>query len=269
MNRVQIEITLGLLFVLASSTILTIYATKEEQRMQEFAMSQEAQAIEVGAALFENNCSPCHGKQGEGTPGLAPALNDGFFFTDRLKEVGWSGSLEDYIVATASSGRLTSTRPEYVGGGKPAMPAWSERYGGPLREDQIRNLARFVLNWEASAMGSYVPVEVSLGAESEDPLVRGQAVYEANGCAGCHTLGSLSAGAVGPNLTAIGSVAATREAGVSAEEYLKQSILSPNAFIAPDCPTGPCPENVMPATIGAGLSEQQLNDLVAFLASLK
>src|SRR5512143_1284496 len=144
MNRVQIEITLGLLFVLASSTLLMFYASKEDDRMKEFTKAQEAQSIEVGAALFENNCSPCHGKKGEGTPGLAPALNDGFFFTDRLKEVGWTGTLEDYIIATASSGRLVSTRPEYVGGGKPAMPAWSDRYGGPLRDDQIRSVARFI-----------------------------------------------------------------------------------------------------------------------------
>lgn len=270
MNRVQLEITLGLLFVLISSSVLFVYASKEEERMQEFTRSQEAQAIEVGAALFENNCSTCHGKKGEGVPGLCPPLNDGFFFTGRLKEVGWSGSLEDYIIATVSSGRLASTRPDqYVGGGRPAMPSWSEKYGGPLREDQIRDIARFVLNWESSALGSYVPVTVNLGAESDDPLVRGQAVYNANGCGGCHTLEKVSTGAVGPNLSQIGSTAATRVDGLSTEDYIRQSIINPNAYIVPECPTGACLENVMPQTFGDTLSEQQLNDLVAFLASKK
>jgi mono/diheme cytochrome c family protein len=269
MNRVQTEITLGLLLVLASSTILMVYAAREDNRMKEFAAAQEAQSIEVGASLFENNCSPCHGKNGQGTPGLAPALNDGYFFTDRLKDVGWTGTLEDYIIATASSGRLVSTRPEFVGGGKPAMPAWSDHYGGPLRDDQIRSIARFIMNWQSTAMGNYKPVQVTGGAESDDPVVRGQAIFESSGCVGCHTIEGISTGAVGPNLTHIGTEAATRITGVSAEDYIKQSIIDPNAFIAPQCPAGPCSSNVMPQDFGTKLTEQQINDLVAFLASHK
>jgi len=106
----------------------------------------------VGAELFEINCSGCHGKQGEGIPGLCPPLNDKYFFESRLSDVGWSGTLEDYIVATVASGRLNSTRPKlYAGQGTPAMPAWSEEFAGPLREDQIRSIATFVLNWEPTA----------------------------------------------------------------------------------------------------------------------
>ena len=40
-------------FVLISSVVLMHYASNEEQRMLEFASAQEAQAIEVGAALFD------------------------------------------------------------------------------------------------------------------------------------------------------------------------------------------------------------------------
>jgi hypothetical protein len=31
------------------------------------------------------------------------------------------------------------------------MPAWSEHYGGPLRDDQIQVIAAFIMNWEATA----------------------------------------------------------------------------------------------------------------------
>jgi mono/diheme cytochrome c family protein len=265
MNRVQIEITLGLVFVLISSFVLFDYASKEEARMLEYASSQEAQAIEVGAALFENNCSTCHGKNGEGVPGLCPPLSDVNFFKGRLTEVGWAGSLEDYIVATVSGGRLTSTRPQlYVGGGRPAMPAWSERYGGPLREDQIRNIARFILNWEATATGEVVLTQIEGEYDPNDPISRGKKVYVENGCGGCHTLGALSAGVVGPNLTQIGTTAATRVSDQTAEIYIQHSIIKPGAYVVEGFP-----ENVMPNNFAEILTEDQITDLVIFLASYK
>ena len=103
---------------------------------------RRARAIEEGAALFDAQCSRCHGTQGKGIPGLCPPLNDRYFFDQRLKDVSWSGTMEDYIVATASSGRLASTRPQLLPGqGMPAMPSFSDQYGGPLRQDQIRSIA--------------------------------------------------------------------------------------------------------------------------------
>jgi mono/diheme cytochrome c family protein len=266
MTRVQIEIFLGVVLITLTSILLVIYGFNEEKRMEEFTLAQEAQAIEVGAYLFENNCASCHGKQGEGIPGLCPPLNDRNFFTNRLVEVGWSGTLEDYIVATVSSGRLTSTRPDlYVGGGRPAMPAWSEDFAGPLRNDQIRDIARFVLNWEATALEQVELVEVvAPGTESDDPVVRGEAVYTANGCGGCHTLGALSAGVVGPPLTEIGIIAETREEGISAEEYIRTSILNPNAYVVEGYP-----ENVMPQNWNEIFTDDQLSDLVAFLLDQK
>jgi mono/diheme cytochrome c family protein len=260
MSRVQIEITLGVLLVALTSVLLVIYGFGEEERMQKFTLSQEALAIETGAALYENNCSTCHGKQGEGIPGLCPPLNDRYFFTDRLADVGWSGTLEDYVIATVASGRLASTRPDqYFGGGRPAMPAWSETYGGPLREDQIQSIARFVMNWEATALEqvALIPVERPI---SEDPVARGEQVYIGNGCGGCHVLGALSAGVVGPPLTNIGTISATRVAGTSAEEYIRQSILNPNVFIVEGFAEG-----IMPQNWDELLSEDELNDLVAFL----
>jgi mono/diheme cytochrome c family protein len=262
MSRVQIEITLGLFMVLITSAILLVYGFNEENRMEALAMSHDAKGIEVGAALFESNCSGCHGLKGEGVPGLCPPLNDRHLFTDRLKEVGWSGSLEDYVVATISSGRIASTRPDqYVGGGRPAMPAWSDKYGGPLREDQVRYIAQYVMNWEATALQQVELVEI-VSPVSDDPVVRGELVYKNNGCGGCHALGSLSTGAVGPNLTQIGSVAETREDGVSAEEYIRQSIINPNAYVV----EGYQPD-IMPKNFGEVLTPENLDDLIAFLAA--
>ena len=265
MTRIQLEILLGTILVALTGVLLIIYGLNEEERMARFAESQLAQDIEVGAALFESNCSGCHGLKGEGIPGLCPPLNDRHFFTDRLDEVGWSGSLEDYIVATVTSGRLTSTRPDqYAGQGRPAMPAWSEDLGGPLRQDQIRSIAKYVVNWEATALEQEELVELPTPTVSpedlEDPVARGELIFLNSGCVGCHTIEGLSTGTVGPNLTNIGTVAQTRVEGQTAEEYIRESILQPNDFVVEGFPP-----NVMLQTFGESLSQQELDDLVAFL----
>ena len=108
MSRIQIEIFLGAVIVLLTGIVILVYGFQEEDRMARFDLAHKAQAVEVGAELFEINCSGCHGAQGEGIPGLCPPLNDRYFFDNRVKEMGWSGSMDDYIVSTVSSGRLTS-----------------------------------------------------------------------------------------------------------------------------------------------------------------
>jgi mono/diheme cytochrome c family protein len=269
MSRFNLEILLGVILVSVTTVILVIYGFNEEDRMTHEVEKQQGRAIEVGAGLFENNCSGCHGLKGEGITGLCPPLNNGEFFTTRMKEVGWSGSLEDYIVSVVASGRAASTRPnEYAGQGNPAMPAWSDKFGGPLREDQIDSIAQFVLNWESTALEDVVLEELATptpGPEEEsDPVARGQRVYLDTGCGGCHTIEGLSAGTVGPKQTNIGSVAATRVAGMSAEEYITQSVLDPSAYVVDGYP-----DNVMPKNYSELLEPNQLADLVAFFLSLE
>ncbi len=262
--RSQIEIIIGILLFTITTVILVYVGLNEEIRMQDFEEYQKAQTIEVGADLFEINCRGCHGLRGEGIPGLAPPLNDAHFFTRRLEEVGWQGGLEDYIVATVSSGRQVSTRPDqYPGAGKPAMPTWSERYGGPLRDDQIEALAAFILNWEATALGdaelTQLPTLTPSAASSDDPVVRGQGVFESSGCGACHAIEGISVGAVGPALNGVGDTAATRVPGLSAEEYIHQSIIDPSAYLVEGY------DDLMVKTFADTLSSTQLDDLVAFL----
>ena len=86
------------------------------------------------------------------------------------------------------------------------------------------------------------------------------------GCSACHTIGGLGEGRkVGPDLSNIGAVAGNRIAGLSAEAYLRQSILDPHAFIAPECSGGPCLPNVMPGDYASRLTPAQVDALVAFL----
>lgn len=87
-----------------------------------------------------------------------------------------------------------------------------------------------------------------------------------SGCGACHAIGQLGeAGKVGPDLSNIGNIARERVADLSAEAYLQQSILEPNAYIVPDCPNGPCLANIMPQDYGERLTSAQVDMLVTYL----
>jgi L-cysteine S-thiosulfotransferase len=81
------------------------------------------------------------------------------------------------------------------------------------------------------------------------------------GCKTCHSIDGSKL--VGPSLQGIASRAATRVPGESADQYIRTSITDPNAFVVPDFPQG-----VMPS-FKTVLSDTQLNDLVAYLMTLK
>jgi len=113
-------------------------------------------------------------------------------------------------------------------------------------------------NWVAEQLGQ--------AGQPPDPV----ALFTKYGCIGCHTLTTANAaGLVGPNLDGIGTNAATRVPGLSAEDYLRESILSPDAFIAPKCPSGPCPAGVMPHDFATRMSQAEQDALVNFLLEQK
>jgi hypothetical protein len=97
-----------------------------------------------------------------------------------------------------------------------------------------------------------------------------ETILLAAGCGSCHTI---DAGGeqrrVGPNLTNIGFEAAERIDGFSAADYLRESIVDPNAFISASCPDGPCLANIMPVDYSRLLSPQQIEILVEFLLEKK
>lgn len=280
MSRVQLEITLGTIMVLVTSIIILVYGLDENARMARYDTEERARDIEVGAQLFDTNCSGCHGKQGEGTPGLCPPLNDKNFFVNRLKEVGWSGSMDDYIVSTVSGGRLVSTRPDkYAGQGKPAMPGWSDEYGGPLRVDQIRSIATFIINWQntapdrsiaAAPSGPPVGKDITVALPAGD-ATRGQGIANAQGCVACHiTTPTGPAWNAASGQPGIGTRATTRftESGYTGkattpEQYLFESIVDPSVFVVPGF------QPVMPQDYGTKLTAQDLADVIAYLLTLK
>ena len=87
----------------------------------------------------------------------------------------------------------------------------------------------------------------------------GKALYLSNGCGGCHTFKpAASTGKVGPDLDNLAADAKKANRG-SLEQYTRESIEDPNAYIVPGYPKG-----VMPAFKGT-LTDSQINELVSFL----
>lgn len=87
----------------------------------------------------------------------------------------------------------------------------------------------------------------------------------APGCITCHSL-EPGVVVVGPSQSDVGARAETEGAalGISAEEFLRQSIVEPNAQI-----TEGFTADVMYQNFGEELTNTQINDLVAFMLTLK
>jgi len=101
-----------------------------------------------------------------------------------------------------------------------------------------------------------------------DPLAGERLYYEMSlgtnaACRICHSL-TPDEVLVGPSLAGVATRARTRVPGLSAEAYLRQSILEPEAYIVPGFPAGQMVNN-----LGQVLTPTQVDDLVAFLLTLK
>lgn len=97
---------------------------------------------------------------------------------------------------------------------------------------------------------------------------RGKKLYEGvYGCVACHGAPELpGTNNVGPHMASIGANAGTRIEGVSAAQYIYESILEPGAFIAPECQNGmPCPEPTAMPEYASLVNLQDVADLVVYL----
>jgi mono/diheme cytochrome c family protein len=73
--------------------------------------------------------------------------------------------------------------------------------------------------------------QATAAEESAPGSVEGETVFLTKGCTGCHSREGVSEGFVGPDLTALADRAGDRVEGLSAEEYVRQSVLDPQTYI--------------------------------------
>lgn len=101
-------------------------------------------------------------------------------------------------------------------------------------------------------------------AVSDDPVIRGEQVAQQYGCTACHS--SDGSELVGPTwLDLYGSTTSLSDGSTVLvdREYLIESIREPGKKIVQGY------QNIMPANIGADLTDEQLDDLVAYIESLQ
>lgn len=138
---------------------------------------------------------------------------------------------------------------------------------GELRQPTAEEMAELQAQIEATPTAS-APTAVPDPTVTPRPI-DGETAEEIMlnaGCGACHKIGSIGeAHKVGPDLTYIGLTAGERVPGMSAEEYIGQSILEPNAYLAPECPNSPCMPGIMPQNFHMRLTDQQLDTLITFL----
>jgi mono/diheme cytochrome c family protein len=105
--------------------------------------------------------------------------------------------------------------------------------------------------------------EQSGSAQAGEALFKQATIGNQAGCSTCHSLEE-GVTIVGPSLAGVGSLAGEQVSGLSAEEYLRQSILEPNAHLVEGFSA-----NIMPLVWSDVLTEEQVDDLIAFLMTLK
>ncbi|HEY8491596.1 MAG TPA: cupredoxin domain-containing protein [Dehalococcoidia bacterium] len=126
----QINVMVALVFLLVVLTgAYAVVDPIRAERQEEFQLDQ---SIERGSKLFANNCRSCHGNSGRGVlegpqfPG-APLNNEDLRDPNRLEET------QDRLFQTIACGRYATL-----------MPPWSQEHGGPLNDEQIRQLVLLI-----------------------------------------------------------------------------------------------------------------------------
>jgi mono/diheme cytochrome c family protein len=119
----------GLVFMAVLILGFLLYGLQEPTLRAHAAQEQQATYAHLGERLFANNCASCHGRAATG--GDAPTLNAKQFLT----------ATSDEQMRLLIAGGVSGT----------SMPAWSLDFGGPLTDEQIRQLVAYLRSLEPNA----------------------------------------------------------------------------------------------------------------------
>jgi len=119
----------GVVVLLLLVVSLPLSGAVDVEKRSTATAEERFRTIEQGGSVFATNCARCHGDHGEGF--VAPALDSSQF---------QSAATEDRIHLIASAG-VPGT----------LMPAWSNSLGGPLTDEQIWDVAAFIVAWRDGA----------------------------------------------------------------------------------------------------------------------
>ncbi len=96
--------------------------------------------------------------------------------------------------------------------------------------------------------------DTGAAAGGDDLVAVGESLFGEN-CAGCHG----ATDGAGPAFSGMAERAATRVDGMSAEDYIHESIVDPSAYVVEGF------ADIMPKTYGEDFDDEQINGLVAYV----
>ena len=152
---------------------------------------QQEALVTRGRNLYANLCFDCHGKEGKGDLGVGLPLNKPDFKYDNIKsDPAKVAAVDSLLDLTIHRGRLKP--PPGI-----SMPAWGVSDGGPLNDEQIRQLIGFIEHGRDEDWADIVTVRQELGFSTEpnppkaavsgsDPVSLGKSIFTAS-CSSCHS----------------------------------------------------------------------------------
>ena len=193
--------------------------------------------LETGKAKFVEKCGSCHTLARAGTAGtVGPNLDTAFqaALRDGMNRDTIEGIVHRQILHPRSDSQMRA---------------------GIVKGELASDVAAYV-GYAAAKTGDDQGALATAGLAQAKT---GDQIFTAAGCAGCHTFAPAnSTGTIGPNLNELKTQAANMEKGKTAEEYIRESLEDPGAFIVKGYP------NAMPAFKGR-LTDAQIQALVDFL----
>jgi mono/diheme cytochrome c family protein len=201
------------------------------------ACGRDEPDLSKGKAAFVEKCGSCHALGRAGTAGTqGPSLDKAF-------QTALADGIDRETVEGVVHKQILHPRRNSI------MPA------GLVKGEDARDVAAYVA-FAAAKSGDDQGALASAGLAQAKT---GEQIFTAAGCAGCHTFAPAGSNAtIGPNLDELAAAAGKREPGKSAEEYVREALVKPEAFLAPGF------GNAMPSFDGR-LTDKQIQMLVDYL----
>ena len=225
----------------------------------------------AGQLLFAQNCSTCHSTQTYQTI-LARSERQ----TQTARQGAFVANPEESLIIAAPNLTHIATRLT-IGAGiiefnQENLESWIADPKNIKRGTRMRKLAAVydggpakLTEEEVSQIAAYLLAQTPTEADTvvTEETVSGEALFAQQGCSGCHRTGPETDVLVGPGLGGLKDRAVARVEGLSAEEYVRQSIVEPNAFVVDGF------DPVMLTTFGDIMSAEEIDALVDYLLTLE
>jgi cytochrome c oxidase subunit 2 len=227
-----------------------------------------------GKSLFAGNCSSCHTNNSTSPGSYAQEVS-----SQQARWNGWVSDIENSAIVSAPNLTHFGTRSTLAAGIKDlnqeSLVEWitdpsTIKIGTRMQDhaaiyntadgkakltaDEISDIAAYLLSLKP---GSGTGNEIS--DTSSDGDVDAVEIFVTN-CSACHSTGDDKI--VGPGLAGVGDRAGSRVDGLSADEYLEQSLREPDAFIVDEFTPGLMPN-------WEKLGDDSIDALITYLKTLK